>query len=164
MDPRVEDEKRSREREVPGLAPHCTDLAWGRLEPCPPGGLLSRAPAYRQARPWGPGSPLQLCPPGQVRTWAGVWRLRREWLAWLWPTSPGPPRPRGDRGGPAGDGEACGGRGSSPAARPPHGPASRCPPSHVSVFLFSSMLWQWCPVLMRQYLVQPQAVLFQVIS
>ncbi|KAL0606090.1 Paired box protein Pax-5, partial [Plecturocebus cupreus] len=25
------------------------------------------------------------------------------------------------------------------------------------------MLWQWCPVLMRQYLVQPQAVLFQIL-
>lgn len=69
----------------------------------------------------------------------------------------------------AGDGEALwwpreASRGSSPAACPLHCPASRCPPSHVSVFLFSSMLWQWCPVLMRQYLVQPQAVLFQVIS
>lgn len=37
------------------------------------------------------------------------------------------------------------------------------PPSH-GLFLFSSMLWQWSPVLMRPYSVQPQAVLFQVIS
>lgn len=69
----------------------------------------------------------------------------------------------------AGDGEAlCWPRWPAEAAAPQpaplHWPASRCPPSHVSVFLFSSMLWQWCPVLMRQYLVQPQAVLFQVIS
>lgn len=37
-------------------------------------------------------------------------------------------------------------------------------PSYMSVFSFSFMLWQWCSMLMRQYLVQPQAVIFQVIS
>lgn len=45
--------------------------------------------------------------------------------------------------------------------------------SSVSSFIFprftclcflSSMLWQWCSMLMRQYVVQPQAVIFQVIS
>lgn len=107
-------------------------LAWLRtartlpvadLSPVLLAGFLSHAPACRQARPWGPAPHSSFCPPGQVRTWAGVWRLRREWLAWLWPTSPGPPRPRGDRGGPAGDGEALGG----PRWRPRQQPRSPSP-------------------------------------
>lgn len=69
MYPHVEDERRGREREAPGLAPRCTNLACGRLEPCPPppvrrtGRFLSRTPACHQARPWAHAPPLQLRPP-----------------------------------------------------------------------------------------------------
>lgn len=37
-------------------------------------------------------------------------------------------------------------------------------PRFTCLCFLSSMLWQWCSMLMRQYVVQPQAVIFQVIS
>lgn len=37
-------------------------------------------------------------------------------------------------------------------------------PRFTCLCFLSSMLWQWCSMLMRQCVVQPQAVIFQVIS
>lgn len=37
-------------------------------------------------------------------------------------------------------------------------------PHFTCLCFLSSMLWQWCSMLMRQCVVQPQAVIFQVIS
>ena len=124
-----------------------------------------------RARPRGHTSPTPAC----ALLWegvrrAGVWshRLGAVGLALAQLLRPSEARQRAWRSS-AGDGEASlaevATRGSQPCSLVPMPcPSSCCPPSHVSVFLLSSMLWQWCPVLMRQYLVQPQAVLFQVIS
>lgn len=146
-------------------------LAWLRtartlpvadLSPVLLAGFPSHAPACHQARPWGPGSPT----PASVLLWVGAPLGRRGWSAWLWPTSPGPPRPRVTPEDPQAMGRPCGGprrgRGCSPAARPAR--PARAALLLTCLFLLSPMLWQWCPALMRQYLVQPQAALFQVIS
>lgn len=168
-----------RSRARPQAAGEAEDREGRHLPPGPgstPAALGIQTPLSPQSQVIGPGPedtppPLQLVPSsGKVCRWAGVWshRLGAVGLALAQLPRPSEARQRAWRSS-AGDGEASLAEvatgGSQPCSLVPMPcPSSCCPPSHVSVFLLSSMLWQWCPVLMRQYLVQPQAVLFQVIS